>query len=269
MKRKSRKRRRGLHLALALVVLAVFGFFGWLAEGCPTFSRAGAFRRVLRNCALPETKLDVVLEQAGTRGDDIAIGVSENGASVVQLSERTHGWSGYGARYFPSVDGVRYVMMNKTDYDGGHSYSDDSPIDFQSRPAVAVKTDGARAELRLVLEDVTFYPVSKRWKYFDHEGAVGGAWPLRALETKDGWTIFAFDSEVFPEGIRILYDSGKGDTPQCPYEGSEAYWDAFYWIMSFYGQYYGQDRTYVQPARFELTLYDEAGNAAKTVSWKP
>lgn len=269
MKRKSRKRRRGLHLALALVVLAVFGFFGWLAEGCPTFSRAGAFRRALRNCALPETTLDVVLEQAGTRGDDIAIGVSESGASVVRLLEQTHGWSGHAARYFPSVDGVRYVMMNKTGYATIDSFYDDSPDSFQYRAAVAVKTDGARADLRLVLEDVTFYPVSERWKYSDHEGAVGGSWPLRALETKDGWTIFAFDSEVFPEGVRILYDSGNGDTLQCPYEGSEAYWDAFYWIMSFYGQDYGKDRAYVQPARFELTLYDEAGTAAKTVSWKP
>lgn len=274
MKQRNRRQRRALHLTLALILLAALGFFGWVAEGCPVFTLKAAFRGALQNAALPTAKLDGILGDNSGSESRVALSHWDDGAVAVRLTRRNHAWRGGNASWFAAADGVPYVMLDKIPYSSDNSYGDTNTYDYKNRAVAAVWTEGRRAELRLVLEDVTFDEIDSYWAA-QHSGAVGGTWPLRVLETQGDWTVFAFDFDSFPDGFKWI----PGEYIWCPtvrnypYEGYEACWDAFCWLQNFLNRDPVRndypDRLDVQPARFELTLYDEAGAVAKTVAWDP
>lgn len=273
MRYETKRRRKGLRLAVVLTALALLCFFGWLAEGCPKLTKAGAFRQSLRNAAMPEAGMDAVLRRKMSNGGYVALGSGVDGAVAVRLWDAQPGWTGdSNPKWYPAADGVRYVLLNQICYalTGSNPDIDHFPRELANTAAVAVKTDGARAELRLVLEPVTFGDIDESWT-LSNPGAVGVTWPLRELETQGDWTVFGFDGDAFPEGISGKYRSLDyfPDARIQPYEGYEKEWDALYWIQNYYNRSAGLDRVDVQPSRFELTLYDEDGNVAGTAVLDP
>lgn len=248
MKRK-KKLSKELQLVVALALLLGLCSLGWMTEDRPMLTAGAAFRQGLRDAMLPVVDLDMRVNYCSQEEDLVlGIGADEAGAYVVPLrgpkAVQLIWWHEAGVRAFPAVDGVRYVFFN------GYSHQNRSLFDC---PIGAVKTSGKRAELRLVLEPA---PRRMDWRDSPSETYIGGSWVLPGRALSEDWTLFFMDEET------LNLTSGKR-FEECP--SAYSYCE---WLWTFADDELG---TYelTRFGHFELTLFDENGDAEKTVVLQP
>lgn len=254
MKQKQKRPRRGLRLIIAGILLLLLFFLGWMTDGRPVLTAGAAFRQGLRDAMLPACSMDTIIQSNLDGIDCFGIGANDKSAFSVPLRGPKTAyffpeliwWSVPGAREFPAVEGVRYVLLDR-------SNRWDDELDFASfNPVVAVKTEGCEAELRLVLDptdpelcgdDTTPYP--------------GGTWVLPIQDENHGWTIFTVDSAVL----------SSFHSPE-DFEKREAENQYYNWLMA----YMNGELTGSEPwncGHFELTLRDRSGTEIKTIAITP
>lgn len=238
-------------LSLTLLILLLLLLAAWAMQDYPSLSAGMAFRRGLRDAGLPPAKMELFLE---TSWFPLGLGSDEENTYVTTLGYHGHNaWTCYDAWSVPRRQGIWYAEL-RWDERGGNDfpYYFDGPNDGPVA-AFAVKAEGARAELTLVLEDcvTTVEPVyegeersSEQW--------YGGSYPLVLREKRDGWFIFDFDSEYFRNNLR---------------NSDHSYWfdEPAYSLVRWINRYYGE-RWHICPAQLILRTYDETDRLLRSVS---
>ncbi len=253
-------RRRGRRLILVLAGLVLLLFLVWLSKGCPLFSKQREFSRSLANAMMPDASYETTV-QTGTYRTTLSIGSNDyasytllpEGGGTVRFS--TFGtFSLNGVLEYPAVDGVHYVLF----HDSASSYNNPyNTEDIQKWGAIAaVKTEGLRAELSLVLED------GPRWQIDASEILPGGSFPLLAGEEQDGWTCFSVDTSIYP-GEESQYDmfllSNDSPDPAVTYLA---------WMCEYLYKNWRECQTmWERDGHFQLTLYDETDRIVKVVEF--
>ena len=241
-------------LTLTLLLILLLLLAAWAMQDYPSLSAGMAFRRGLRDAGLPAAKMELLLE---TGSFPLGLGSDEENTYMSTLAYHGHNtWVCYDAWSVPREQGIWYAPL-RWDNLGGNDfpYGFDGPND---RPvaAFAVKAEGARAELTLVLEDcVTTVEPLEGEAAQEPEQWYGGTYPLVLREKRDGWFIFEFDSQYFKANIQ---------------KGNNSRWfnEPAYSLVRWIDRYYGE-RWHICPAHLILRTYDETGELLQTVSWDP
>lgn len=244
----------GWKLAMTLLTILLLLLAAWAMEDYPSLSAGMAFRRGLRDAGLPTAKMELFLE---TGSFPLGLGSDEENTYMSTLAYHGHNtWVCYDAWIVPREQGIWYAPL-RWDNLGGNNfpYGFDGPND---RPvaAFAVKAEGARAELTLVLEDcVTTVEPLEGEAAQEPEQWYGGTYPLVLREKRDGWFIFEFDSQYFIDNLRETNSSRWFDEPA---------YSLVRWIHRYYSE-----RWHICPAHLILRTYDESGSLLRTVRWDP
>lgn len=237
-------------LSLTLLILLLLLLAAWAMQDYPSLSAGMAFRRGLRDAGLPPAKMELLLE---TNWFPLALGSDVENTYVTTLGYHGHNaWTCYDAWSVPREQGIWYAELRWDERGGnGFPYRFDGPNDGPVA-AFAVKAEGARAELTLVLEDcvTTVEPVledeertSEQW--------YGGSYPLVLREKREGWFLFDFDSEYFKANLQ---------------KGNNSRWfnEPAYSLVRWIDRYYGE-RWHICPAHLILRTYDETDRLLQSV----
>lgn len=275
-----------LALALTLAALLLTGF--WLLQGRPCFSAASAFRQGLRNAAIPAVRMELGLDpEPGDNSwnwDKFGVGTDGERTFGVELSKRSserfsflHIWKPFqGVRTQPVTEGICYLPVttgwtyldraetkwtpDPAGYEEYDRYSDDFP---RLRDFILIKAPGDWAKLTLVLEDAEIDDKNGLRK--------GGVYGLEGERLEGDWYRFTFRDCYLPVNVggslnwsdferqRALLPDWEPDI--------EASWAYYNWVAAYTQN--ELEASGVQPAHFELTIYDETGTAVRTVTLEP
>ncbi len=245
-----------LDVGIALLLLLAL----WVLLDYPAITAAGAFRRGLRAANLPQTGMEL-------RVNDLGLAADGENCMLVRLGW-DRGWRYYDAWTVPAAEGQLWAPLNwnagvgsGAEEEAAPAFAEDLPpasaesregaayVEAETLPAFAVKTD-EEAGLSLIL-------------YGDPEP---GSLPeeivhmeLVPLERKAGWLVFGFDLEYLRAYSRKI---GYYDTWEPPEYEFEAPCDSLVrWMRSS-----RPGRLPAQEAWLELSWTDGAGTP-QTLRW--
>lgn len=270
--RYDRPERRGLRLALLLSALVLLLFLGWWSEGFPLFSEKREFHRFVVNAMVNDAELETIRDGNGWIST-LYVGTNDHASYVI--SEDGSGPRGptyigdvplVGVMEYPTIDGIYYALFHSwCRYD--HELMKPDYLTACGTIA-AIKTEGLRAELSLVLGN------GPRWESNTDTIYPGGSFPLMREEERDGWTYFSLDLSVFDEVVIENEVTGKNEYAteedlwySCGYSSSSNPAITYFnWLQAYYQiRWRNYQSIKERESHFHLTLYDAENQVVKEI----